>query len=201
MGGFFSSFFAPATTDTKVLMLGMDGAGKTSILYRLKLPKEDNVHTIPTLGFNTETVELENVRMEIWDICGNDGTRRWWNHYFTDEIDGIIWVVDSAEGGSRDGFLRDEFDKTMAHDGFREDIPVLIFANKQDLPDARSAMQVCDGLRTCGKYKKNWYIQACSITKGDTGLYEGMRWLTQQLKETHPNEKKKMAKKNTTDII
>lgn len=49
-------------------MLGLDGAGKTTILYKLKVGEV--VQSVPTIGFNMETVEFKNIRFSVWDIGG-----------------------------------------------------------------------------------------------------------------------------------
>lgn len=62
-------------------MLGLDAAGKTTILYKLKLGQD--VTTIPTVGFNVETVTYKNVKFNVWDVGGQDKIRPLWRHYFS----------------------------------------------------------------------------------------------------------------------
>jgi ADP-ribosylation factor protein 1 len=57
-------------------MLGLDGAGKTTITYKLKLG--EIVQTTPTIGFNFETVSYKNIKFNIWDIAGQDRIRQLW---------------------------------------------------------------------------------------------------------------------------
>ena len=61
-------------------MVGLDAAGKTTILYKLKLG--EIVTTIPTIGFNVETVEFKNISFSVWDVGGQDKIRPLWRHYF-----------------------------------------------------------------------------------------------------------------------
>jgi ADP-ribosylation factor protein 1 len=75
-------------------LLGLDAAGKTTILYKLKL--NENVVTIPTIGFNVETIEFQNLSITVWDVGGQGVIRPLWRHYF-DNNDGIIFVVDSSD--------------------------------------------------------------------------------------------------------
>jgi len=75
-------------------MVGLDAAGKTTILYRLKLGEV--VTTIPTLGFNVETVAYKNISFTVWDVGGQDRIRPLWRHYY-DDTDGVIYVVDAAD--------------------------------------------------------------------------------------------------------
>uniref|UniRef100_A0AAR2IPK8 Uncharacterized protein n=1 Tax=Pygocentrus nattereri TaxID=42514 RepID=A0AAR2IPK8_PYGNA len=78
----------------RILMVGLDAAGKTTILYKLKLGEV--VTTIPTLGFNVETVEYKNISFTVWDVGGQDVIRRLWRHYYQN-TSGLIFVVDSND--------------------------------------------------------------------------------------------------------
>jgi len=75
-------------------MLGLDSAGKTTILYKLKLGQ--NVSTIPTVGFNVETVTFKKVKFNVWDVGGQDKIRPLWRHYFAG-TQALIFVVDSSD--------------------------------------------------------------------------------------------------------
>ena len=79
---------------SRILMVGLDAAGKTSILYKLKL--DELVQTIPTIGFNVESVQYKNIDFTIWDVGGQDKIRKLWRHYFTGS-DAVIYVVDSND--------------------------------------------------------------------------------------------------------
>lgn len=76
--------------EMRLLMLGLDAAGKTTILYKLKLGQD--VTTIPTVGFNVETVTYKNVKFNVWDVGGQDKIRPLWRHYFS----GRFWAVQSS---------------------------------------------------------------------------------------------------------
>jgi ADP-ribosylation factor protein 1 len=80
--------------DMRILMVGLDAAGKTTILYKLKLG--ETVTTIPTIGFNVETVEYRNIAFTMWDVGGQDKIRPLWRHYYTN-TQAIIFVVDSND--------------------------------------------------------------------------------------------------------
>ena len=115
--------------EMRLLMLGLDAAGKTTILYKLKLGQD--VTTIPTVGFNVETVTYKNVKFNVWDVGGQDKIRPLWRHYFQN-TQGIIFVVDSND---RDRIVeaREELQRMLNEDELRDAI-LLVFANKQDLP-------------------------------------------------------------------
>ena len=82
------------TKDTRILMLGLDAAGKTTALYKMKLG--ELVTTVPTIGFNVERIAYRNLEMTIWDVGGQDKIRPLWKHYF-EHTDAVIWIVDSAD--------------------------------------------------------------------------------------------------------
>merc|ERR1712141_210202 len=115
--------------EMRILMVGLDAAGKTTILYKLKLGEV--VTTIPTIGFNVETVEYKNISFTVWDVVGQDKIRPLWRHYYQN-TQGVIFVVDSNDR-DRIGEARDELHRMLNEDELRDSI-LLTFANKQDLP-------------------------------------------------------------------
>ena len=82
MGNYFFSAWKSmvGNKEVRILMLGLDAAGKTTILYKLKL--NEVVNTIPTIGFNVETFEYKNIEFNCWDIGGQFKLRNLWSHYF-----------------------------------------------------------------------------------------------------------------------
>ncbi len=119
----------------------MDAAGKTTILYKLKLG--EIVTTIPTIGFNVETVEYKNICFTVWDVGGQDKIRPLWRHYFQN-TQGLIFVVDSNDR-ERIVEAKQELHNMLAEDELREAV-LLVFANKQDLPNAMTAAELTDRL-------------------------------------------------------
>ena len=81
--------------EAKVVMVGLDAAGKTTILYKLHLRGSD-CHLTPTIGFNVERVKYKRLNFTAWDIGGQDILRKLWYHYY-DGTDAIIFVVDSND--------------------------------------------------------------------------------------------------------
>lgn len=159
----------------RILMVGLDAAGKTTILYKLKLGEV--VTTIPTIGFNVETVEYKNVSFTVWDVGGQDKIRPLWRHYFQN-TQGLIFVVDSNDR-DRITEARDELHRMLNEDELR-DATILVFANKQDLPNAMSVAEITDKLGLHSLRQRRWYIQACCATSGE-GLYEGLDWLSNNI--------------------
>merc|ERR1712031_113056 len=80
--------------EMRIVMVGLDAAGKTTVLYKFKL--NEVVTTIPTIGFNVETVEYKNLRFTVWDVGGQDKIRPLWRYYYQG-TNGLIYVVDSND--------------------------------------------------------------------------------------------------------
>jgi len=165
-------------------MVGLDAAGKTTILYKLKLGEV--VTTIPTIGFNVETVEYKNISFTVWDVGGQDKIRPLWRHYYQN-THGVIFVVDSADKDrlekKGDGSsAADELQRLLGEDELKE-AALLVFANKQDLPGAASVNEISDKLGLNNIRNRKWFIQACCATDG-SGLFEGLDWLSDTLKNT-----------------
>ncbi|XP_041477967.1 ADP-ribosylation factor 2 [Lytechinus variegatus] len=180
MGGTFGKLFSSlfGKKEMRILMVGLDAAGKTTILYKLKLG--EIVTTIPTIGFNVETVEYKNISFTVWDVGGQDKIRPLWRHYFQN-TQGLIFVVDSNDR-ERIEEANQELTRMLNEDDLRDAV-VLIFANKQDLPNAMQVAEITDKLNL-NRLRNNrfWYVQATCATSGD-GLYEGLDWLSTQLKQ------------------
>jgi ADP-ribosylation factor protein 1/Arf/Sar family protein len=165
--------------EMRILMVGLDAAGKTTILYKLKLGEV--VTTIPTIGFNVETVEYRNIQFTVWDVGGQDKIRPLWRHYFQN-TQGIIFVVDSNDR-DRVPEAREELQRMLNEDELRDAL-LLVFANKQDLPNAMSVAEITDKLGLHSLRQRTWYIQSTCATSGD-GLFEGLDWLAQEIKKNN----------------
>ncbi|MFS8033263.1 ADP-ribosylation factor 1 [Helianthus anomalus] len=161
-----------AKKEMRILMVGLDAAGKTTILYKLKLG--EIVTTIPTIGFNVETVEYKDVSFTVWDVGGQDKIRPLWRHYFQN-TQGLIFVIDSNDR-ERITEARDELHRMIHEDALRE-ATILVFANKQDLPNAMKVSEITDRLGLHSLQNRRWYIQSTCATSGE-GLYEGLDWLS-----------------------
>merc|ERR1739841_131809 len=170
MGGLLSLF--KGKKEVRILMVGLDAAGKTTILYKLKLGEV--VTTIPTIGFNVETVEYKNISFTVWDVGGQDKIRPLWRHYYQN-TQGIIFVVDSNDR-ERVGEAKDELNRMLSEDGLRDGV-LLVLSNKSDLPQAMSAAETADKLGLHSLRNRQWFIQATCATNGE-GLYEGLEWLS-----------------------
>ena len=182
----------------KVVMVGLDNAGKSTILYRLcavPLPPQravahgcapprarrhlgDVIQTNPTVGSNVEEVMHRNVRFQVWDLGGQDKLRKVWSTYFVG-AHAIILVVDSTDR-ERIGLVRDELAALGRNDEATAAI-LLVLANKQDLEQAMGAAEISTQLQLHAHKTQSWHIQDCSAISG-RGIYEGMDWVTHTLR-------------------
>nr|XP_023924543.1 ADP-ribosylation factor 2-like isoform X2 [Quercus suber] len=163
--------------EMRILMVGLDASGKTTILYKLKLG--EIVTSIPTIGFNVETVEYKNISFTVCDVGGQDKIpiQPLWRHYFQN-TQGLIFVVDSNDR-ERVAEARNELHHILVEVSLRNAV-LLVFANKQDLPDSMSASEVADKLGLYSLNQRPWYVQSASATSGQ-GLYEGLDWLSNNI--------------------
>lgn len=177
MGGNFTKLFTRFLfkKDLRILMIGLDAAGKTTILYKLKLG--ETITTIPTIGFNVETVEYKNISFTVWDVGGQDRIRPLWRHYFQN-TQGLIFVIDSNDRERlTDAHL--ELQKMLKEDELRG-ASLLILANKQDLPQSLGVAEMADRLGLGSITDRKWHIQGTCASSGD-GLYQGLEWLSKNI--------------------
>lgn len=179
--------------ERRVLILGLDGVGKTTILYQLKLGHV--VTTLPTIGFNVEEVEYKNLKFVCWDVGSRDKIRPLWRHYYKD-TDAVVWVIDSNDrdrignyGSKDDGHFdtstAEELHAMVKDEEMPEKAVVLVFANKQDLPNAMSLDEIKNKLGLDSIKNRKWHLQSSSAKTGE-GLWEGFDWLS----DTLDNKKK-----------
>ena len=162
--------------DLRILMLGLDNAGKTTVLKQLS--DEDITHILPTSGFNIKSLTHAGFKLNVWDIGGQKVIRPYWRNYF-DQTDAMVYVIDSSDrrrleetGCELNALLEEE--KLSG-------VPLLLFANKQDLLNALPAKEIAEGLNLHLIRDRQWQIQACSAKSGE-GLQEGMEWLVKRVR-------------------
>ncbi len=161
----------------RIVMVGLDAAGKTTILFKLKIGEV--VTTIPTIGFNVETVEYKNISFTVWDVGGQERLRNLWEYYYQN-TEGIIYVVDSNDP-DRLHEARDELMKMLQHDALRDAV-LLVLANKQDLPNAQSTDTIAQKLGLYEIRNRQWFIQGTCAPNG-SGIYEGLDWMSTALSQ------------------
>ncbi|XP_054840019.1 ADP-ribosylation factor-like protein 14 [Eublepharis macularius] len=158
----------------QILMLGLDSAGKSTLLYKMKF--NDVFLTLPTVGFNVEMIETgENVSLTVWDVGGQHKMRTVWGNYL-ENVDGLVYVVDSSDRQRLDESKK-ELELILKSDRIKN-VPVIVLANKQDLPGASDAEEITRKFnmkKHC--HDRNWYVQPCCALTGE-GLPEALRKLT-----------------------
>ena len=141
-------------SEARVLVLGLDNAGKTTILKRLS--DEEISHVMPTQGFNVKSVVSSGFKLNMWDVGGQRTLRPYWRNYY-EKTDGLIWVVDASDrarladcAAELRGLLQEE--RLMG-------ATLLILANKQDIPSALTLKQIEEvrlALVLCGAGAGAW---------------------------------------------
>ncbi|RLU17019.1 hypothetical protein DMN91_011088 [Ooceraea biroi] len=164
--------------DMRVVILGLDGAGKTSILSAMRGVTLSSP-PIPTIGFNVESLEYQNLVFTLWDVSGQQKFRPLWKHYYHN-TQAVIFVVDASDR-SRFEEAQNELSKIL-YERELKDALFLIYANKQDIAGCASVEELTDVL---GLHKlccaRAWHIQGSSLITNASGTLQGLDWLTQQL--------------------
>lgn len=182
MGMWFSSLFSSlfGSKEVRILILGLDNAGKTTILYRLQV--DEPVTTVPTIGFNVETLQYKNIKFQVWDLGGQSSIRPYWRCYYPN-TDAILFVVDSTDS-ERLETARAELQAMLEEEDLKDSV-LLVFANKQDMRGALNAAQVSEAMGLSSIRSRQWSIQETSATQGK-GLHEGFDWLVSCIKGGAP---------------
>ncbi|QRW19472.1 ADP-ribosylation factor family [Rhizoctonia solani] len=172
MGVTISSIFSSLSSlaswgkekDVRILMVGLDSAGKTTILYRLQIGEV--VSTIPTIGFNVESVTYKNIKFQVWDLGGQSSIRPYWRCYYAN-THAIIYVIDASD--------HDRLQTSRA-----ELLTMLAEEELKGVPDVPGALppgEISDRLGLAGAEKgREWSVRGSCATKGE-GLEEGLDWL------------------------
>ena len=137
------------------------------------------VTTVPTIGFNVETVTYKNLRFQVWDLGGQTSIRPYWRCYYQN-TNAVIYVVDSADA-ERVTVAKQEL-VAMLEEEELKDAALLVFANKQDLPNALPSEGIAERLGLASLKSRRWAIFQTSAVKGD-GLNDGLDWLVAFLRD------------------
>jgi ADP-ribosylation factor-like protein 3 len=143
--------------EARLLVLGLDNAGKTTLLR--KLSEEDVESVTPTQGFNVKSLKHGSFKLTMWDVGGQRAVRQYWSNYF-DGSEGLVWVIDSADR-KRLEETRAELAEILEEEKLAG-VPLLVLANKQDLVNALRPDDIADTLNLCSLRDRSWQIQPCS---------------------------------------
>ncbi|ORY13434.1 ADP-ribosylation factor [Clohesyomyces aquaticus] len=171
--------------EMRILMLGLDNAGKTTIVK--KIMNEDVNSVSPTLGFIIKTIEYDGYKLNIWDVGGQKTLRTYWKNYF-EKTDTLIWVVDATDRERIDD-CRQELESLLLEERLMG-ASLLVFKNKSDVSGSMTEDEVREvgwhvtfpsGLHLDSIKTHKWTIMACSAMTG-LNLHEGLEWVVQDAK-------------------
>ncbi|KFQ24054.1 ADP-ribosylation factor-like 11, partial [Merops nubicus] len=163
--------------DAQVVMLGLDLAGKSTLLYKLK--GSQAVETCPTVGFNVESLQTPcGVSFTLWDVGGQGSLRASWPDYLED-TNALIFVLDSTDTARLPEALA-ALEEALSHPSVAG-VPVLLLANKQEAPGALAPTELEERLRQGRLGGRRWVLQGCSAHTGQ-GLQEVLAVLGELLR-------------------
>ena len=176
-----------------VVLVGLDSSGKTTALFRLRYGHY--VNAVPTVGFNTEKVRAGGGQWLVWDVGGAERVRPLWRSY-TRATDALVFVIDSSDGEERLEEARVELQRLSKQQTAqcvtlnRPRPPLLVLANKQDLPGAREPQHLAKALGLPElPDSQPWAVApACAVT--GEGLDEAMTTLHQLVIKTRQAHKR-----------
>mmetsp|Transcript_32387 Transcript_32387/g.104582 ORF Transcript_32387/g.104582 Transcript_32387/m.104582 type:complete len:191 (-) Transcript_32387:324-896(-) len=176
----FSGLFGGGGKSTKarILCVGLDNSGKSTIINFLKPKKTAPGDVVPTVGFSVDEFTRNGLTFTVFDMSGQGRYRNLWEHYYK-EVGGIIFCIDSTDK-LRMCVAKDELESLLAHAEIKEGVPVLFFANKMDLPTAATPVDCVQALQLDAITDKPWHIAASNALTGH-GLDAGIAWLAEAM--------------------
>ncbi|XP_072978807.1 uncharacterized protein [Typha angustifolia] len=176
-------------TEFHVLILGIDKAGKTTLLEKLKsfhsnlegLPPD---RIVPTVGLNIGRIEASNAKLVFWDLGGQIGLRTIWEKYY-EEAHAIVYVIDAASPSTFED-SKSALERVLRHEDLHG-APLLILANKQDLPGAVSAEELARYLDLKKLNERLYMFEAVSAYDG-MGITSSVDWLVDVMERTKRTE-------------
>ncbi|XP_053419794.1 ADP-ribosylation factor-like protein 11 [Nycticebus coucang] len=163
--------------EAQVVMLGLDSAGKTTLLYKLK--GHQLVETLPTIGFNVESLEAPgHMLLTFWDVGGQTPLRASWKDYL-EGADVLMYVLDSTDEARLPEAVAELME--VLSNPHMAGVPFLVLANKQEAPSALSLLELRHRLGLDWFQDCRWELRACSALTGE-GLPEALQSLRSLLK-------------------
>ncbi|CAF3639096.1 ADP-ribosylation factor-like protein 2 [Fusarium graminearum] len=163
--------------EMRILMLGLDNAGKTTIVKKVM---GEDVNTVsPTLGFIIKTIDYLGYKLNIWDVGGQKTLRSYWRNYF-EKTDALIWVVDATDR-LRIQDCRDELQGLLLEERLAG-ASLLVFANKTDVEGCMTEAEILSELELESIRTHRWNILPCSAMTG-SNLDEGLSWVVEEAKK------------------
>ncbi len=163
--------------ETNLLILGLDNAGKTTMINYLV--GADNKNTTPTQGVNGKSIQHNGVTLNIYDLGGQKAIREYWKYYYDNNNDALIYVVDANDEG-KIAECNESFQQLLNEEKLKN-IPIIVYANKADLSTCLDPDEITKRLNLDDIKGRDWSIYASSALKG-TGVVDGIKWIFDKLK-------------------
>lgn len=163
--------------EIRILMLGLDNAGKTTIVKQIM--NEDVTTVSPTLGFIIKTIDFQGYKLNIWDVGGQKTLRSYWRNYF-EKTDALIWVVDATDR-LRINDCREELAGLLLEERLMG-ASLLIFLNKTDVEGCMSVSDIYEGLQLDMIKTHEWTVFPCSAITGKN-LIGGLEWVVRSARD------------------
>lgn len=173
------SIFQKKKQKVKIICCGLDNSGKTTIINHLKPKKTQMKDITPTVGFSVDNFEKNNLSFTVFDMSGQGKFRNLWESFYAD-VNGVIFVVDASDR-IRMAVAQDELDSLVHHKDLKK-VPILFFANKQDLPSSLTAQECSEMLKLHELKDKSWTIVASNALTGE-GIEDGVKWISQHIQK------------------
>jgi small GTP-binding protein len=177
-------FNGTSNKEAKLVLLGLDNAGKTTILHRFNDSSNSTttsrtalrtIQTIPTVGFNVESVTVGRITFSVWDLGGQSCVRNIWKHYY-EGVYAVIFVIDCSDCEQRLMEAKTVLQNVLCDDRL-DNVPLLVYANKRDVESSKTGEEIIQELEL-DKLLKNrlWTLQESVGLTGE-GLAEGLDWI------------------------
>jgi GTP-binding protein SAR1 len=159
-------------------MLGLDNAGKTTLLHRLRtgdirsFPPTDRPHHVDA------PFTFQGIQFQAWDLGGHEAVRHLWEDYVTEKVSAVLFLVDAADTDRLEEAAY-ELDALIGEQ-MLADLAVAILLNKCDMPNAMPSSEVCERIefKALQDMQGNTKLQIfrISVLKGE-GYQEAFRWI------------------------
>jgi small GTP-binding protein len=159
--------------DADVVIVGLDAAGKTTLLFKLTgVPPTREIQ--PTVGFETKSLQINKLHLQLWDLGGETTLRPMWRMYYK-KARGLVFVIDSSDR-TRMGLAVTEFTHLLNEAELRG-VPILIIANKKDKPGRMKKLEIIDGFHLRDIKDRQWSLSTTDALSGE-GVAKAFEWMT-----------------------
>ena len=175
------------TSQARVLVIGLDNSGKTTLIHHLKPSSATVTEVTPTVGFQVEEFSKGLINFTVYDMSGQGRYRNLWEHYYSD-VQAIIFVLDSTDK-IRMCVAKEELEMILKHPSIKASLcPMLFFANKTDSPDACTSEECMEQMGLFSVRDRPWHVTASNAITG-SGVGPGIEWLCEEIKNGSKSRK------------